>query len=121
MLFRSKFPILGVCLGMQAIALYSGAEIYNLKQVKHGVSENIIIQEASVLFEGLPEKFHVGLYHSWAVRTVPGCAFGVTAVNKDGVVMAIEDTRNKLFGVQFHPESILTDHGKIILKNFLQT
>jgi anthranilate synthase/aminodeoxychorismate synthase-like glutamine amidotransferase len=117
--FRSKKPILGVCLGMQGIAEYVGAELYNLEKVKHGVSEQIVIQKDADLFNGIPEKIQVGLYHSWAVRNMGGTGLRVTATNNDGVIMAFENLDEQLYGVQFHPESIMTEQGKKILRNFL--
>jgi anthranilate synthase component 2 len=117
--FRSKKPILGVCLGMQGIAEYVGAELYNLEKVKHGVSEQIVIQKDAHLFNGIPEKIQVGLYHSWAVRNMGGTGLRVTATNNDGVIMAFENLDEQLYGVQFHPESIMTEQGKKILRNFL--
>jgi anthranilate synthase/aminodeoxychorismate synthase-like glutamine amidotransferase len=118
-LIHSKAPILGVCLGMQGIASYLGADLYNLAQVKHGVQAEIDVVPESTLFTGLPERMNVGLYHSWAVKNVKGTGLKITAQTKEGVIMAIEDDASKLFGVQFHPESILTEHGKAILANFL--
>lgn len=111
-----KIPLLGVCLGMQAIALHLGGELYNLKNVKHGVQETIQLNK-SVLFDELPEKIEVGLYHSWAVKSNP--AYTVTATSESGVIMAIENRERKMMGVQFHPESIMTPDGSEILKNFL--
>lgn len=113
----SKIPVLGVCLGMQAIAEYSGGTLYNQEEVKHGVAEKIQC-EVSLLFKGLPSVMEVGLYHSWAVEEKG--EFVVTARSESGVVMAIENQERKLYGVQFHPESIMTPNGKDILHNFLK-
>lgn len=113
----SKIPVLGVCLGMQAIAEYSGGTLYNQKEVKHGVAEKIRC-EASLLFKDLPSEMEVGLYHSWAVEG--NGEFAVTARSESGVVMAIENQERKFYGVQFHPESIMTPNGKDILHNFLK-
>ena len=109
-------PVLGVCLGMQAIAEYLGGSLYNQKVVKHGVSENVQIHE-SILFRGLPEEIEVGLYHSWAVNTEGD--FNIISNSKEGVIMAIENKLKNFYGVQFHPESILTQEGKRIIENFL--
>lgn len=108
-------PILGVCLGMQAIGLYLGGKIYNQHHVKHGVSEKIKTR-LSTLFteEGVQE---VGLYHSWAIDGSGD--YIVSAESESNIVMAIERSEEKLFGVQFHPESVLTENGLLILKNFL--
>ncbi len=108
-------PILGVCLGMQAIGLYLGGKLYNQHHVKHGVSEKIKTR-FSTLFtvEGVQE---VGLYHSWAIDRSGD--YIVSAESESNIVMAIERSEEKLFGVQFHPESVLTENGLLILKNFL--
>jgi anthranilate synthase component 2 len=113
---NGKIPILGVCLGMQAIAQHLGGEIYNQEHVKHGVQETIECGE-SILFSGLAEKMEVGLYHSWAVKE--HLAYTVTSQSASGVIMAIENTDQQLYGVQFHPESVMTPHGMKILENFL--
>lgn len=111
-------PMLGVCLGMQAIGTYLGGKLVNQSLVKHGVQESIHVMDHSGLFAGLPSDFKVGLYHSWKVDDLP---IGLqTSISKAGVCMSIEDSKNKLYGVQFHPESILTEHGLILLSNFIQ-
>lgn len=109
-------PVLGVCLGMQAIGEYLGAELYNQEEVKHGVQEQIVIS-GGALFEGLASEISVGLYHSWAVRDCD--EFNVVAKTKEGVLMAIEEPERRLYGVQFHPESIMTTDGMKIVKNFV--
>lgn len=113
-------PILGVCLGMQAIAEFTGGKLYNQNKVKHGVQEYIDQLGDSILFQKVPNRFQVGLYHSWAVELPFLSHFDVTAISSSGVIMAIESVKQKLFGVQFHPESIMTPNGKTILKNFLE-
>lgn len=113
-----KTPILGVCLGMQGVAEVLGASIYNQKTVKHGLQE-LITTEKSVLFS-TGEQINVGLYHSWAVKPEGG-KFDVTAYNDSGVVMAIENPDLKVYGVQFHPESIMTPEGKKMIGNFLES
>ncbi|NVK65151.1 MAG: aminodeoxychorismate/anthranilate synthase component II [Flavobacteriales bacterium] len=113
----SKIPVLGVCLGMQAIAELCGGTLYNQEEVKHGVSEKIRC-ESSVLFQDLPSEISVGLYHSWAIEEKG--EFTVTARSESGVIMAIENISRKLYGVQFHPESVMTPNGKDILHNFLK-
>lgn len=112
----SKIPILGVCLGMQAIAEYLGGELYNQSIVKHGVSESITVSK-SRLFMGVPNQFNVGLYHSWAVKGEGD--YVVTGKSSLGTVMSIENQERKLYGVQFHPESVMTEYGQEILGNFL--
>lgn len=118
-----KIPILGVCLGMQALALHLGAELYNLKQVRHGVQVKIDVGN-SVLFKGVGPQMDVGLYHSWAVaeesceqKGNQGCR--VSALSVEGVVMAIENADLRCWGFQFHPESVMTPKGIQLLKNFV--
>lgn len=109
-------PILGVCLGMQGVAIHLGGGIYNQKEVKHGVQERVkCFPSALFKFE---EEIEVGLYHSWAVHENPN--YRVSAVSEGGVIMAIENADRNLYGVQFHPESIMTPNGMNILKNFLE-
>lgn len=112
-----KTPLLGICLGMQAIGQYLGGELRNMKDVRHGVSENIVIT-SGVLFNGLPENITIGLYHSWAIDKIELKYVNATIVN-NGTVMAISDPERKLFGFQFHPESVLSEYGKELLANFL--
>lgn len=109
-------PVFGVCLGMQAIAEYLGGTLYNQKQVKHGVCEIIQI-ESSLLFQGFPSQIEVGLYHSWAVNAEGD--FEVISKSSKNIIMAIENKSKNFYGVQFHPESILTPRGKWVIKNFL--
>lgn len=114
-----KVPMLGVCLGMQAIAEYFGGTIYNQLQVKHG-QQTTIQHNDSVLFVDIPQSFHVGLYHSWAVSTdLPSCLHA-TAFSSDDVMMALEHEIFPIYGVQFHPESILSEYGKEVFTNFLR-
>lgn len=115
-----KIPILGVCLGMQALVEYTGGNLYNQKMVKHGVQEYIDKVVDSNLLKNIPKRFQVGLYHSWAVNLQANSEFEVTARSSSGIIMAIESRKRKFYGVQFHPESIMTPEGKNILKNFLE-
>jgi anthranilate synthase component 2 len=114
---EGKIPLLGVCLGMQGIAQYLGGEMYNQRMVKHGVEEEIKCED-SVLFNGMPREIKVGLYHSWAVKEHEN--YSVTARSNHDIIMAIENEERKLYGVQFHPESVMTPNGKNILSNFLE-
>lgn len=111
-------PILGVCLGMQALAMQFGDELFNLDNVRHGIQMNCEKLGESILLEGLPQNFSVGLYHSWAISG-KSKDLKSTSISSDGVIMSVENTAKKCFGVQFHPESIMTPEGKNILKNFL--
>ena len=117
-LCRNSLPILGICLGMQAISEVLGGKLVNQSEVKHGRMEKINLNTNTVLFKGLPEKINVGLYHSWKVEGLEEKF--VTALSDYGVVMAIESKKELLFGVQFHPESILTKSGEQILSNFVE-
>ena len=115
--------ILGVCLGHQGIAEVYGAELFNLPTVLHGVTSKVkVTMRSEKIFLELPERFDVTHYHSWAV--VPSSISGsldVTAINDDGLVMAIAHKRFDVRGVQFHPESIMTQYGKEIISNWLKS
>ena len=113
-----KIPILGVCLGHQAICAAFGAKITYAKKLMHGKQSEIICDTDSLLFKNCPKNFLVGRYHSLAAVDLPPC-LKVTARTVDDEVMAVEHVDKKIFGVQFHPESILTPQGKNILKNFI--
>ncbi len=113
--------ILGVCLGHQAIALHYGARIHNLTDVYHGQRRHIdILDTADPLFAGLPATVPVGLYHSWAVAAegFPG-SLRITSVSENGIIMSLAHTRYDVRGVQFHPESVITDSGSRMLANWL--
>lgn len=111
--------VLGVCLGMQALAEVYGGKLYNMKGVKHGVSLKCEKVKSHFLFEGLPESFEVGLYHSWAVQTPLPNEFEPLLYSQEDVLMAMAHKSLPFYGVQFHPESILTPHGRLIIKNFV--
>ena len=115
-----EIPILGVCLGHQAICAVYGATITYAKQLMHGKQSEVHFDAASPLFSRCPETSLVARYHSLAADpdTIPDC-LRVTATTKDGEVMAVQHKIFPVYGVQFHPESILTPNGKTILKNFL--
>lgn len=112
--------ILGVCLGHQALCEAFGATLINLTDVHHGLSEKVFKVVYDPLFEGLPESFEVGRYHSWTVspENLPDC-IEVTAVDEEGQIMAMQHKLYKLHGVQFHPESVLTPDGMKILRNWM--
>ena len=115
-------PILGVCLGHQGIAEIFGGKLINLDQVMHGVATPVYITDKEEsLFRGLPETFLVGRYHSWSVdaKDLPN-DFKITAVDAEKSVMAIAHKKFPLKGVQFHPESILTEHGMQMMENWLK-
>lgn len=115
-----KIPILGICLGHQAIGEYLGGTLRVLDKVYHGVHSKITLTEkTSELFMNMPDSFQAGRYHSWEVATALTNNFEITAIAEDSCIMAIQNLNKKLYGVQFHPESILTPDGKTIIKNFI--
>jgi anthranilate synthase component 2 len=115
----SQIPILGVCLGHQAIGQAMGGSIVRAQSPMHGKACSIE-HDGSRLFEGIPKVFQVGRYHSLVIEpnSLPK-ELRVTAWTNDGIIMAIEHVSDPVFGVQFHPESILTEYGHRILANFL--
>jgi anthranilate synthase component II len=123
-LIRTYAPtksIMGVCLGHQGIGEVFGASLNNMTDVLHGISDKAIITDPSEpLFQGLPSSFQVGRYHSWTVvgDTVPD-TMTITAVDESGQVMGLHHNTYDVRGVQFHPESVLTEHGKQMLQNWL--
>ncbi|MFA7040847.1 MAG: aminodeoxychorismate/anthranilate synthase component II [Proteiniphilum sp.] len=112
--------ILGVCLGHQAIGQLFGAKLENIPHVFHGVQTPAQIVAEDYLFAGLPEEMEVGRYHSWIVSSenFPS-ELQITALDKEGTIMALRHRTLDLHGVQFHPESILTPQGTAIIRNFL--
>ena len=113
--------ILGVCLGEQAIAEAFGGTLINLSEVHHGISSMVDVLEKDVLFDGLPKRIEAGRYHSWAAEktTLPEC-LTITAVDEEGMIMALAHKEYDVRGVQFHPESVLTPDGEQMLKNWLE-
>ena len=118
--YAESKPILGVCLGHQAIGERFGARLRNLPQVYHGIRSTITVTVPDYIFAGLPEHLEVGRYHSWVVdsKGLPDC-LEVTAVSPDGEIMAMRHRTLDVRGVQFHPESILTPQGLTIIKNWI--
>ena len=117
--FAGQLPILGVCLGHQAIGAAFGAKIVRAQQLMHGKTSVISTTQESV-FAGLPAQFTVNRYHSLAIErsSCPAC-LKVTAWTDDGEIMAVRHATLAVEGLQFHPESILTEHGHAMLRNFL--
>ena len=114
-------PVLGVCLGMQGIVEVCGGALYNQEQVMHGVAVPCIPEDPrDELFTALPDRFIVGLYHSWAAdpKTLPS-ELRITARSESGVIMAVRHMRYNVCGVQFHPESVLTPLGAGIIANWV--
>lgn len=116
-----KIPVLGVCLGFQAIVEHFGGTLFNQNIVKHGMAERATLDTSSDLFNQLPSEIMVGLYHSWAAKEedLPS-NLQVTARSENNIIMAFEDRASKVYGLQFHPESILTEKGRQIIQNFLE-
>ncbi|MGB5393754.1 MAG: aminodeoxychorismate/anthranilate synthase component II [Lutimonas sp.] len=113
--------ILGICLGQQAIAEVFGGKLENLNHVYHGVSSQIFLTQLDeVLYRGLPKNFEVGRYHSWVVSKKLPKDLIVTSIDENGEVMSIKHVVYDVRAVQYHPESILTEHGKTILKNWIE-
>jgi len=118
--FSGKKPIMGICLGHQAICETFGATVTYAKQLMHGKQSVAKIDTDSVLFKGMNSEMTVARYHSLAAdaSTIPDC-LKVTASTPDGEVMAVEHRDYQTYGVQFHPESVLTPEGRSIMVNFL--
>jgi len=119
--YAATKKILGVCLGMQAIGEVFGGNLINLETVFHGVATPIQVTKTDdLLYKGLPNTFNIGRYHSWVVsnENFPD-DLEITAIAADEQIMSIKHKQYQLYGVQFHPESILTEYGKEIITNFL--
>ena len=118
--FAGQLPVLGVCLGHQAIGAAFGGDIVRAGQQMHGKT-SVITTDQQGVFAGLPQQFTVNRYHSLVIdkATLPAC-LTVTATSEDGEIQGVRHTTLAVEGVQFHPESILTEHGHAMLKNFLQ-
>ncbi|MDE6349040.1 MAG: aminodeoxychorismate/anthranilate synthase component II [Bacteroides sp.] len=134
--YAGRKPMLGVCLGEQAIGQVFGGKLVNLSEVFHGIQTEMILNEelrtkneelglkttvaTDVLFKGLPDRIPVGRYHSWVVDTkdFPE-ALAITAISPEGQIMALRHREYDIHGIQFHPESVLTPDGKTIVGNWL--
>ncbi len=120
--FKDKKPILGICLGHQAIAEAFGGEIVRAANMMHGKTSVINVVKKSPLFDALPESFVATRYHSLVVKkdSVPSNLTVTAYSDDDGEIMALEDKTRPIYGVQFHPESIMSQYGHEILENFLK-
>lgn len=118
--YAGKKPMLGVCLGHQAIGEVFGGKLENLSEVFHGVATPCHITANDPIFQGLPDCVTIGRYHSWVVSKngLPDC-LEITAESDEGQIMALRHRQYDIHGIQFHPESVLTPEGKIIIKNFI--
>ena len=119
--YAGKKPILGVCLGHQAIGEHFGGRLTNLSEVYHGVQTEGTQFGTDPIFAGLPKRIMMGRYHSWVVDRAgfPDC-LEVTAVSDDGQIMALKHKNYDIHGIQFHPESVLTPEGRTMLGNWLE-
>ena len=119
--FKDRLPILGICLGHQSICEAFGGTVSYAKELMHGKKKLMYKTGESQLFKGLPETFAAARYHSLAALkdTLPA-ELRVTADSEDGEVMAVEHTKYPVFGVQFHPESVMTPDGRVMIENFME-
>lgn len=119
--YAGRKPILGVCLGEQAIGQAFGGKLTNLSEVFHGIQTNVKIKNKDYIFSGLPTEIPVGRYHSWVVDTdgFPE-ELVITAISSEGQIMALKHRKYDVHGIQFHPESVLTPDGKQIVGNWLK-
>ena len=119
--YAGRKPILGVCLGEQAIGQAFGGKLTNLSEVFHGIQTNVKIKNKDYIFSGLPTEIPVGRYHSWVVDTdgFPE-ELVITAISSEGQFMALKHREYDVHGIQFHPESVLTPDGKQIVGNWLK-
>lgn len=119
--YRGRKPMLGVCLGHQAIGEVFGARLTNLSTVYHGVATEGTHYGNDPIFRGMPKRIIMGRYHSWVVdsTSLPEC-LEVTAMSDDGYIMALRHRHYDIHGIQFHPESVLTPEGRQIVKNWLE-
>jgi len=118
--FHRAIPIMGVCLGHQAIGYAFGADVVRAERIMHGKTSRIMT-DGRTIFKGLPNPFIGGRYHSLIIKrdSLPAC-FEISAETEEGEIMGIRHTEYPVEGIQFHPESVLTPNGKRILKNFLE-
>ena len=121
--YASSKSILGICLGHQAIAEVFNSKLINLKSTLHGVSSKVtVLDKSELLFYKIPNQFNIGHYHSWVIE--PDAISDdliITSVDEEGNIMSIKHKEFDVRGVQFHPESIMTEYGKKILKNWLES
>lgn len=119
--YARRKPMLGVCLGEQAIGQAFGGKLTNLSEVFHGIQTNVKIKNKDYIFDGLPTEIPVGRYHSWVVDAdgFPE-ELVVTAISPEGQIMALKHREYDVHGIQFHPESVLTPDGKQIVGNWLK-
>ena len=118
--FSKTKSILGICLGHQAIVEFFDGKLANLQDVQHGIASDNQIVQNDPIFQGMSQEFKIAHYHSWVAEkdSLPNCLY-ITSENKDGFIMSVAHKEHDIKGIQFHPESVLTDNGKLIIKNWL--
>jgi len=118
--YAASKSILGICLGHQAIAENFGGELYNMSEVLHGIANKMIVKSNDIIFQNIPNSFNACRYHSWSVKkdNLPD-ELEITAVDERGEVMGIAHKSYNVRGLQFHPESILTEHGIKMMENWV--
>ena len=118
--YAGRKPILGICLGEQAIGEVMGGKLVNLAEVYHGIQSEVTLTAPDYIFDGLPENILGGRYHSWVVDrdTLPDC-LETTALSHEGYIMALRHKTLDVHGIQFHPESVLTPDGRQMINNWL--
>lgn len=119
--FSGKIPLLGICLGHQAIGQAFGGNVVRATKLMHGKTSNMNVCKESIIFKGIPQNFRATRYHSLVIEksTLPNIVCPTAYSDDDGEIMAIEISNMQVYGVQFHPESILSEYGYTILANFL--
>lgn len=119
--YHTELPMLGVCLGHQALAAYCGAELVQLRAPLHGHTDQLIIEHHDELLRDIPTGSHIGRYHSWVVQpdNLPDTLQVTAHAQSDGTIMALRHRDLPLWGVQFHPESYISEHGRCYLHNFI--
>jgi anthranilate synthase component 2 len=120
--FKGKIPILGICLGHQCIAQSFGGEIIRAKNMMHGKTSTIQLHKHTKVFDSLPDEFRATRYHSLVVNkeNLPSVVIPTTYSNDDAEIMSLEIEGEDIYGIQFHPESIMSEHGHKIFENFLK-
>jgi len=119
--YSNRKPILGVCLGLQAIVEHFGGSLRNIEQVKHGISSSCWATSDSVLFDGISSPFEIGHYHSWVANEDLPEQLEVTALNEDKLLMALRHRELPIEAVQFHPESVMTPMGMKMIENWCKS
>ena len=118
--YAGKKPMLGVCLGHQAIGEVFGSKLKNLSTVFHGIATDIFVKNHGGIFKGVPDKFKAGRYHSWVIdENNLSDELEVTATDDNNLIMAVAHKKYDIQGVQFHPESILTEHSETMMSNWI--